>query len=140
VTYIGYQTIGGTWTTATPLRHYLKRVTHRARSVQRKGSTVADFTEPKDNIVPLLDQDDNPLPGPDFTVTSSDPAVARVGDTGAGGSAHFGIVGVSAGTATIHVVRHSDGATGTDKTIEVTEVTPGAFEWHFGTATPGTGF
>lgn len=98
---------------------------------------MADFTEPVNNIVPLLDQDDNPLTGIAYNVTSSDPSVARVGDTG---GAHYGIVGVSAGTATISVVRNADGANGTDKLIEVTEVAPGVFDWHFGTAAPGTGF
>lgn len=98
---------------------------------------MADFSEETNHIVPLLDQNDVQLSGVAYTVTSSDPTVASVGDVG---SAHFGIVGRSAGTATISVVRVSDGATGTDKTIEVVEVAPDEFEWHFGTATAGTGF
>lgn len=98
---------------------------------------MADLTMLPDYIVPLLDENGAALPGAAYDVTSSDDAVARPGDTG---GAHWGIVSVAPGTATIHVVRHSDGATGTDKTVEVTAAAAPGFEWSFGTPVPGIGF
>lgn len=98
---------------------------------------MADLTMLPNHIVPLLDQDGTPLAGMLYGVTSSDNAVARPGDTG---GAHWGIVSVAVGTATINVVRHSDGESGTDKTVEVTAEEVPDFEWSFGTPVPGVGF
>lgn len=101
---------------------------------------MADFTHARGFIVPILDQDGQPIPGIGYNVVSSDDSVVRPGDTGAGGSAHWGVVLVSPGTATITVTRTADGATGSDKTIEVTEVALPEFEWSFGEPIAGSGF
>lgn len=64
----------------------------------------------------ILDEAGNPLHQGTHAATSSDPAVASIGD---GGGFTLAVVGNSAGTATITATRNADGATAT-LTVEVT--------------------
>lgn len=94
---------------------------------------MADFTETDTQRVTLFDQNNVPLVGSLYTVTSTDDAIAEPIDDGGG---HWALAGRSVGTVTVHVSRNSDSATGTDKTLEITSSSSGVFEWHFGTAVP----
>lgn len=69
-----------------------------------------------------------------YSATSSDPAVASIGQAGAGGGAIIAVSGIGAGTATITATRNVDGATATLE-VTVTGVGP-VFTIQLGTPTP----
>lgn len=78
----------------------------------------------------ILDDAGTPLNSGSYSATSSNPAVASIGD---GGGFTLAVLGQSAGTATITATRNADGETAT---LEVTVTSGAPFTISLGVPSP----